>query len=683
MRSGARPAFIAIIAVLLSSLATAGEQTADFYVATDGNDAWSGRHPEPNEARTDGPLATLGRARDAIRRAKSRGPVVVMVRGGTYRLTEPFVLRAEDSGTEGCPITYAAYPGETPRLSGGREVTGWRPAHGNLWQTEIPEARAGKWVFRQLFVDGQLRRRPRLPKEGECPIVGAINPKKWKAPENASGFRYRPGDIDGSWTNLGDVEVVVLQHWMEARLPIAKVDDATHTVTLRGSSWRPLTWSTGYLVENVREALGEPGEWYLDWRTGVLTYWPMPGEDMTKAEVIAPAVEQLVRLEGNVDEARFVEYVTFRGLTFCHTTAPLAEKGHAYSQAEMPVPAAIYAEGSRHCRFDGNEIAHVGQWGIELSRGCQDNHIVGNRIHDVGAGGIKIGESREPETDADEACRTVVTDNHVCDGNRVYMGAPGIWIGRSGSNLVAHNEVRGAWQWGISVGWQWQYLPPTRGRDNRVEYNHIHHLGESELGTHGAIYCLGLSPGTVVRNNHVHHISGGGYGIILDQGSCGVLVENNVVHHTCGGFSSNFHCIGNIAMNNVFALTTLCGMHRYGDNPPPGYSLANTNIFCRNILYWREGKLLRRDDWLDFATVQDYNLYFDATGDPVKFGKRTFGEWKAKKLDLRSIVADPLFMKPDRGDFRLRTESPAFKLRFRPIDLSRVGPRLGQHPEAE
>jgi len=598
-----------------------------------------------------------------------------MVRGGTYRLAQPFVLKPEDSGTQECPITYAAYPGEKPVLSGGRTITGWTRTQGDLWTAEVPDVRAGKWVFRQLFVNGQLRHRPRLPKEGEYPIAGAINPKKWKAPENANGFRYRPGDIDGSWANLGDVDVVVLQHWMEARLPIAKVDEATHTVSFKGSSWRPLTWSTGYLVENVREALDDPGEWYLDRGTGVLTYWPLPGEHMTKAEVIAPVVEQLVRFEANVDEARFVEHVTFRGLTFCHTTAPLPEKGHAYPQAEVPVRAAIHAEGARHCHFEGNEIAHVGQWGLELSRGCQDNHIVGNRIHDVGAGGIKIGEPKEPETDADEACRTVITDNRVYDGNKVYMGAPGIWVGRSGSNLIAHNEVRGAWQWGISVGWKWQYLPATRGRDNRVEYNHVHHLGESELGTHGAIYCLGLSPGTVVRNNHIHHISGGGYGIILDQGSCGVLVENNLVHHTCGGFNSNFHCIGNIVVNNVFALTTLCGMHRYGDNPPPGYSLSNTNIFSRNILYWKEGKLLRRDDWLDFATVQDYNLYFDATGEPVKFGKRTFGQWKAKKLDRGSIIADPLFLDPERGDFRLKGESPAFKLGFKAIDTTHVGPR--------
>jgi hypothetical protein len=302
---------------------------------------------------------------------------------------------------------------------------------------------------------------------------------------------------------------------------------------------------------------------------------------------------------------------------------------------------------------------------------------VGNHIHDVGAGGIKIGEPENREKDADEAGRTVLTDNHIHDGNQVYLGAPAVWIGQSGGNLVAHNEIHGAWEWGLSVGWNWEYVPPNRARDNRLEYNHLHHLGESELGTHGVIYCLGLSPGTVIRNNLIHDISGGGYGIILDQGCCGVLVENNLVHHADGGFCSNFHCIGNILLNNIFALTRQAQMHRYGDNPPGGFQLANNHIYCRNIGYWKEGQFEPRDDWLDFGVVQDYNLYFDARGGPVTFLKYSFEEWKAKGLDGHSLLADPLFVDPDHGDFTLQPGSPAFQLGFRPIDVSGVGPRGG------
>lgn len=195
------------------------------------------------------------------------------------------------------------------------------------------------------------------------------------------------------------------------------------------------------------------------------------------------------------------------------------------------------------------------------------------------------------------------------------------------------------------------------------------------MGTHAAIYCLGLSPGTVIRNNLIHDISGGGYGIILDQGCCGVLVENNIVHHADGGFCSNFHAVGNILLNNIFALTRQAQMLRYGDLPPAGFTLANNHIYSRNLCYWKEGQFEQRDDWLDFGVVQDYNLYFDARGGPVKFLKYTFEEWKAKGLDTHSVIADPLFVDPAHGDFTLRPESPAFRLGFRPIDVSNVGPR--------
>lgn len=660
-----------------------------FYVAPNGNDNWSGRLPVPGRKKVDGPFATLNRAREAIRQLKVSGrlkaPVSATLRAGTYTLSEPFVLRPEDSGTRECPVSYAAYPGEKAVISGGRKIAGWQRAEGQLWSVELPEAKAGKWYFRQLFVNGQLRRRPRLPREGYAAIAGPATADEWGDPKNRAAFRFKPGDLQKRWANLEDVEVVVLQYWTEARLRIAGLDEQTHTVTFTGSSWRPLTWSRGYYVENVCEALSAPGEWYLDRKTGVLTYWPLPGEELSRAEVVAPVARQLLRLEGEAASGHFVEHLAFRGLTFCHTNAPLPDKGHAYPQAEVPAPdpssgdtplhAAISATGARHCRFEGNEIASVGEWGLELSRGCQNNRIVGNRIHDIGAGGIKVGEPVNSEKDVDETCSTVISDNEIREGNKVYFGSPAVWIGQSGRNQVAHNEICGDWQWGVSVGWNWEYLPPNRARDNAIEYNHIHDLGNGILGANGGVYCLGLSPGTVIRRNAIHHIHGGGYGIVLDQGCCGVLVEDNLVHHTDGGLASNFHVIGNIIMNNVFALTTQYEISRYGDDPPGGYQLGNCNICCRNIVYWKEGKLFPRDDWLDFNTVQDLNLYYDARGGPVRFLKYSFEEWKAKGLDRSSIIGDPLFVDPDNGDFTLKPESPAFKLGFRPIDVSEVGPR--------
>ena len=106
-----------------------------------------------------------------------------------------------------------------------------------------------------------------------------------------------------------------------------------------------------------------------------------------------------------------------------------------------------------------------------------------------------------------------------------------------------------------------------------------------------------------------------------------------------------------------------------------GFELANTNLYCRNLGYWKEGKLFRREDWLDFATVQDFNLYWNASGEPVTFMKYSLAEWRAKGLDRHSLIADPLLVDPDNGDFTLKPESPAFKLGFRPLDVNNAGPR--------
>ncbi len=667
---------------------------ADFYVATNGDDAWSGRLPDLNAAGTDGPFATLARARDAIRQLKAteglEGPVTVMVRGGAYYLATPVIFGPEDSGTEDCPITYMAYPGEKPVLSGGKEITGWQRGEGQLWVAEVPEVKAGQWYFRQLFVNGERRYRARLPQQGYYEVVEAAEPER-------RAFRYNPGDIDPSWHNLEDVELVSLQFWTEGRFPITQIDEETHTVTLAGETWRPITWCKGYYIDNVYEGLAEPGDWYLDRHTGVLYYWPLPGEDMTRAEVIAPTTEQLVCFQGDVEAQELVHHVTLCGLTFYYSTWLLPTDGFNLMQAEVPaqpggmtcgpdipfgadipqahgpVPFAVRAEGAHHLSLEDNEIAHTGAWGIELSRGCQDNRIVGNHMHDLGAGAIRVGETQKPEKEIEKACRTEISDNHIHDGCTVYLGAPGIWIGQGNHNRIAHNEIHGAFEWAISVGWDWDFTP-NPARDNIIEYNHIHHLGESELGTHGVIYMLGISPGTVIRHNLIHHITGGGFGIVLDAGCAGILVENNICHHTERGFHFNYGCAGNLIHNNIFALTADAQTVRYGDAPPPG--TINTNLSYQNIYYWKQGRLFYdKHDWPDFNTMRDYNLYFDASGQPVKFINYTFEEWKQKGLDVHSAIADPLFADPENGDFTLPPESPAFELGFKPIDLSNIGPR--------
>lgn len=186
-----------------------------------------------------------------------------------------------------------------------------------------------------------------------------------------------------------------------------------------------------------------------------------------------------------------------------------------------------------------------------------------------------------------------------------------------------------------------------------------------------------------MRNNYIHQVHaaeawGAGEGIILDNGCVGILVENNVVDDAVsGGWGCNYNCLDNIIQNNIFVNGRRYQLTRYGDapgaNPPP-----NGEVFSRNLVVWQEGALFNEADWWSFATLWDYNLYWQSRGEPVCFLRYSFAEWKAKGLDAHSVIADPLFVDPANKDFRLRPESPAFKLGFRQIDLSDMGPRVGR-----
>jgi hypothetical protein len=480
---------LSLIGLVLADPATATAAGTTRFVAPDGNDAWSGTRTEPNAMRTDGPFATLRRAQEAVRESRMRPAservATISIRGGTYRLRAPLVFRPEDSGSGDVPVVWEAPPGERPVLSGGRTVAGWKRGAGPLWTAEIADVKTGGWSFRQLFVNGQRRPRARLPEKGILTLAAPakVDATGWAgaAPPASEwdrwSFQYKPGDIDRRWRNLDDVEVVVLQYWMEARLRIKAVDERNHVVLFTGGSWRPLTWSGGYYVENVFEGLGTPGSWYLDRKQGVLYYHPLPDEDMSRAEVVAPAVEQLVRLEGDAASGRLVENLTFRGLGFQHTDWRLGPQGYACEQAELPPAAAFLADGATGCRVERCDFTHLGGWGIEFRRGCRDGVVSHTTMSDLGAGCVKIGEPKNAATDLEETRQTVVSDNHFRDAGLVYLGSPAVWIGQSSGNVVSHNEISGPVMWAISAGWTWSYFPLQRARDNVIESNHCHHIG--------------------------------------------------------------------------------------------------------------------------------------------------------------------------------------------------------------
>ncbi len=657
------------------------------HVATNGSDAWSGRLTAPNRDRTDGPLASLPGARDRIREQgkEGRGAVTVQVHGGTYRMGTPFVLEAQDSGTAEAPVVYAAAEKEQPVFSGGRVITGFKQ-NGRLWEAVIPEVKGGQWYFRQLWVNGQRRQLARSPNEGYLHIARLIPgpPIPNAKPVARDRFGFAPGDIQ-PWARLGDADVVLMHSWENSIHPLKSVDTVSNIVTFAApmKEW----WSIGYwedaqryYVENALELLDQPGEWYLNRETGVLSYWPMPGEKLGKEEVDAPALTELVRLAGNADKGEFVQYVTLRGLTFHHADWVLDPKGNSSTQAAVDVPAAVIADGALHCAFEGCEVAHIGTYGVWFRRGCKDSRIQRNRLFDLGAGGIRVGEANMAKTDVAESSRILVDNNHLFDGGRIYTGCIGIWLAQASGNRISHNDIHDFNYTGISVGWNWG-LEPNRTSNNVIEFNHVHDLGHGVMSDCGLIYCLGNSPGSVIRNNVFHDIwpyskPALGWGIYLDAQCGNYTVESNLVYNTLSGglmFNNGGH--EHVIRNNIFALFANQALWPYSERRP--------SSFRRNIVYLTQGQLLipygerslnerlaakeTPGDW-------DENLYWHTDGaDALDFYRRSFAEWQAVGLDPHSRIADPQFVNAGKHDFRLKPTSPAVRLGFEPFDISHVG----------
>lgn len=658
-------------------------------VATNGNDAWSGRLPKANAARTDGPLATIVGARDAIRRLRATDsaatqPVTVLIRGGTYRMASPFVLEPQDSGTAEAPVVYEAYSGEQPILSGGRPIAGWKMGPSKVWSARVPEVAEGKWYFQQLFVNGKRRTRARSPNDGYFTIVRKAPPEVdpitgKETTQDRTAFVYSPGDLK-PWPDLKEVNAIVFHSWETSRLRIAEIDEANHLVHFTGPACWPFE-NFGprqrYYVENFAEALDAPGEWYLDRRSGVVTYYPMPGEDMERAEVVAPYLTRSVELRGDAELGLCVEHVTLKGLRFHYQDWTLEPQGHSDPQAAVTVPAAVIADGAPNCTIERCEVAHVGDYGIWFRRGCKNNRIVHNRVHDLGAGGVRVGEAGMAASDAAESSANVVDNNHIFDGGHVYPAGVGVWVAQSSHNTISHNEIHDLYYSGMSIGWNWGD-EPNRCHHNTIEYNHVHHVMSGVLNDGGAIYTLGSSPGSIIRNNVLHDVwpyNAIGWGIYLDATCSQYLVENNIVYNTLSGslmYNNGGH--EHTIQNNVFAFSAHQMIWPYWEKRP--------NTFRRNILYltqgslfipWAESTLKQRLKDKDPLGEWDYNVYYSPKEPELRFFSHDFSEWQALELDQHSAITDPQFVNADGYDFRLKPTSPALRLGFKQIDTSMVG----------
>lgn len=511
-------------ALLCASQAAGAPQAKTFYVATNGNDAWSGTLAEPNSQKTDGPFATLERARDEIRQLKRQGGlpgggVNVELRGGLYERQKPFELGPEDSGTPESPVVYQARRGEEVRLSGGKRIGTFRPvtdpdvlarldqtARGKVLQSDlraqgIKDFGEVKGGGLQLFFLDRPMTLARWPNQGFVKIVDLVGGQPFDVRgtkgDKIGKFMY-DGDRPKRWTSENDpwVHGYWFRDWADQRHKVESIDTERRIIAVvppyHRYGYRKGQW---FYAFNLLAELDAPGEWYLDRQAGTLYFWPPSPIEQGRATV--SLIDNLVTL-------REASYITFRGITF------EAARG----------TAVTITGGADNC-IAGCTLRNLGSWAVRISGGTAHS-VLGCDIYQTGDGGLSLsGGERKSLTPG----RHVAENNHIHHysyWNRMYQ--PGVSINGVGLR-VAHNLIHDAPHCAIIFG----------GNDHLMEFNEIHHVC-TEANDAGAIYSGHdwTQRGTVIRYNFLHHISGredrGCVGVYLDDMFCGTQVFGNVFY---------------------------------------------------------------------------------------------------------------------------------------------------------
>ncbi len=628
--------------MISSSQASDASGPATFFVSREGNDAWSGRTAEPDANRTDGPFATLHaacRAARALGKGKAR---TIVVQAGEYYLDEPLVLTAEDSG-----LTIEAARGAEVRLYGGRRVSGWKRDGETFYAAELPGVAEGTWDFRALIVNGRYCPRARLPREAvfehesvfDVPWMTTTGGGWKRKPTDAelTTMRYKAGDL-GAWLDVGNAEVTVYHMWDESLVGVSANDADSRTLTFSSPSGHPpgAFGVKKYVVWNVREGMTQPGQWYLDRTAGKVVYWPLPGEDMSRAAVIAPVVESIIVLKGTKEKP--VKDVTIRGLTLSATTTPLKAGGFGAGRFNGAIDA-VFAED---CTFADLEVVNAGGQAIKVSG--SNLRIQKCHTHHVGACGIRFqGDGLQ------------ITDNHVHDVGLTYPSAIALTGGGKGCE-IGHNHVHHTPYSAVTCG----------GQDNRIESNRIHHAMQ-ELHDGAGIYCF-AGKNLVLRGNFIYDIvDTGGYGAsayYLDERSEGCLVEENVSINVVRP-SHNHMAEGNTIRNNVFISD---GDMQLTFPRSSGYT------FERNVLF-AKGRITF-DNYEGIVTAAN-NIFYSEAGkvECHKLDRYSRTESYAVESDDSNLQADPLLTAYQQGKVEFAPGSPARRLGIEPIDVSGAGPR--------
>lgn len=647
---------------------------AELHVAPGGDDA----HPGTAAA----PLRSLEGARRAARAWAGREPVRVVVAEGTYSLPDTLRFEAADSGSATAPISYEAAPGARPVLSGGQVLAlPWRPWRAGILQATTP---AGL-VMDQLFVNGR-----RLPMARYPDFDPAVRHFNGYAPDAISEARVaRWSDPAGGYIHAMHNALWGDMHW------IIRGKDAGGGLRYEGG-WqnnRPSAMHRDYrFVENILEELDAPGEWYHDARTGTLYLHPEAGTDPASAVLEAVRLAHLVEFRGTRDQP--VRHLRLRGFTFRHTARTFMENREPLLRSDWTVyrgGAVVYA-GTEDCVLEDATFDQVGGNTVFVDGYTRRLTVRRCLIRDSGANGIAfVGDPRTVRSplfnynetfDYSRIDRTpgprgeeypadcLVEDCLITRTGRFEKQTAPIQISMARRITVRHCSIYEVPRAGINISegtWGGHVIEHCDVFDTVLE-----------TGDHGSFNSWGrdrfwhprmsevdrqvardptlpyLDAGEPVLLRHNRWRCDHGWDIDLDDGSTNYRIEDNLLLH--GGLKLR-EGFGRLVSNNVILNNSLhphCWYARSGD------------VFQRNIVMgpYRPAGGMPVDRW---GASVDGNLFTTSEADRTRFA--------AQGCDAHSVVGDPMFVDPERGDFRVRDGSPALALGFRNFAMDDFGVR--------
>lgn len=640
---------------------------------------------EDNSGTQDSPISSLKSALPKIALLKQNpllDTIFVNIEEGSYYMDEPLMITPEHSGSKRSPIIFMGNSNkEKSVFYGGIKLPLFEKIDNGLWRTKVPNVPLG-YRFEQLYINGQRRFRAQTPSRGDFFSVKAVQqiPLDTNATDRGrpEWTALRVSITDENAKCLQDIKpeeydqiVCSFYHkWDVTKLRLRHIDFSTNSLffTQKGMQpWNTMDSKTHFILENNKNGLKYPGAWYMD-KNRYIYYHPLPGETPESVEAMSPLTDKFIVIAGDSISGKLVEHLEFRNLSFRVSGYHTPPEGNLPIQAAADINAAIMVDFSNAITFRQCEIANTGLGAIWFRRGCTNSQLRECHLYDLGACGIKIGEPAVEPSIANPTHHIVVDNNIIQHGGFVFPAAVGVLIFHSGDNEITHNDIADFKYTGISVGWIWGYEPSIAKR-NKIDFNHIHHLGWGELSDMGGIYTLGLSEGTTVNNNHIHHIYSryyGGWGLYPDEGTTGITMENNLVYACKSSAFHQHYGRDNVIKNNIFASQIRAQLEA------TRLEKHNSFTFVHNIIYYDKG-ILADLNWHTVQFVSDYNCYWNTHTQQIEIKKIPFKLWQTKGKDKHSIIANPEFVSPETFDFRFKNNKTIKKIGFKPFDYSKAG----------